>query len=85
MNAAAGREITVNATGAVAALLGDVGAPASIMRGFAIIARCAGLVGHVHEEQAQPAMQAIWHAAEAAVPYVEEEKGLGDSTHQDYP
>lgn len=69
VNAAAGREITVNATGAVAALLGDVGVPASIMRGFAIIARCAGLVGHVHEEQAQPAMQAIWHAAEAAVPY----------------
>ncbi len=73
VDAAAGRHLTVNATGAVAALLGDCGVPASIMRGFAIIARCAGLVGHIHEEQQRPAMQAIWHAAGAAVPYTGEE------------
>jgi citrate synthase len=39
------------------------------MRGFAILARCAGLVGHVHEEQRRPAMRALWEAAERAVPY----------------
>jgi citrate synthase len=39
------------------------------MRGFAILARCAGLVAHVCEEQQQPAMRAIWDAAEGAVPY----------------
>jgi len=33
------------------------------------IARCAGLVGHAYEESANPAMRAIWEAAEKAVPY----------------
>ena len=46
-----GKHVTINATGAIAAILLDAGAPAEILRGFAVIARCAGLVGHVHEEQ----------------------------------
>ncbi len=69
IDAALGRHLTINATGAVAAALADCGIPAGIMRGFAIIARCAGLVGHVHEEQQRPAMRTIWEAAEHAVPY----------------
>jgi citrate synthase len=64
-----GKHITINATGAIAAILGDCGLPAEIMRGFAVLARCAGLVGHAHEEQHKPAMRAIWQAAERAVPY----------------
>ena len=64
-----GKHITINATGAIAAALGDCGVPAEIMRGFALITRCAGLVGHVHEEQHKPAMRAIWEASERAVPY----------------
>jgi citrate synthase len=64
-----GKHITLNATGAVAAVLGDCGVPRDILRGFAIIARAAGLVGHVHEEQEKPAMRAIWEAGEKAVPY----------------
>jgi citrate synthase len=66
---AAGRHVTLNATGAIAALLGDCGVPWEIMRGFALVARCAGLVGHVREEQAKPAMREIWESAERAVPY----------------
>lgn len=69
VDAASGRHVTINATGAIAAALRDAGVPAEIMRGFAVLARCAGLVGHVHEEQHRPAMRAIWEAAEAAVPY----------------
>jgi citrate synthase len=64
-----GRHITLNATGAVAALLGDCGVPFELLRGFALIARCAGLVGHVREEQERPAMRAIWESAERAIPY----------------
>ncbi len=64
-----GKHITINATGAIAAALGDCGVPAEIMRGFAIITRAAGLVGHIHEEQQKPAMRAIWEAADEAVPY----------------
>jgi citrate synthase len=69
VDAAQGRHLTINATGAIAATLLDAGVPAEIMRGFAILARCAGLVGHIHEEQRRPAMRAIWAAAEEAVPY----------------
>jgi citrate synthase len=63
------RHITLNATGAIAAVLADAQVPYEILRGVALIARCAGLVAHVHEEQQQPALRAIWHAADAAVPY----------------
>jgi citrate synthase len=69
VDAAYGKHITINATGAVAAALLDAGVPTEIMRGFAVLARCAGLVGHVLEEQQNPAMRAIWEAAERAVPY----------------
>jgi citrate synthase len=69
-----GKHITLNATGAVAAVLGDCGVPREILRGFAVIARAAGLVGHVHEEQQKPAMRAIWEAGEGAVRY-DGEKG----------
>jgi citrate synthase len=63
------RSIVVNATAAVAALIGDAGLPIAILRGIALISRCAGLVGHVREEQQTPAMRALWEGAEAAVAY----------------
>lgn len=66
---ARGRHLTVNATGAVAAALLDAGVPAEILRGFAVISRCAGLVGHIREEQEHPAMVALWTAGDDAVPY----------------
>jgi len=69
LDAAKRRHITINATGAIAALLLDAEIPAPILRGFALIARCAGLVGHLHEEQRTPAMTDMWHAVERAVPY----------------
>lgn len=56
----AGRHITINATGAVAALLGDIGIPARLMRGFAVLSRTAGLVAHIAEEQRDPSMRFIW-------------------------
>jgi citrate synthase len=73
VDAVQGRHITINATGAIAAALADADVPVEIMRGLAVLARCAGLVGHVHEEQRQPAMRAIWEAADAAVPYDEKQ------------
>lgn len=69
VDATYGRHITINATGAIAGILGDCGVPAEIARGFGLIARCAGLVGHLYEEHQKPAMRAIWEAAEGAVPY----------------
>lgn len=64
-----GRHLTINATGAIAACLADCGVPIDILRGFALISRCAGLVGHIREEQTDPATRTLWRAAERAVPY----------------
>lgn len=69
---AVGRHVPANATAAVAAVLADAGLPPEILRGIALIARCAGLVGHVREEQESPAMRALWAGAEKAA--TEEER-----------
>ena len=73
VDTAYGRHITINATGAVAAVLGEAGIPTDIMRGIAVISRAAGLVGHVREEQQEPAGRAIWDAAAGAVPYADDQ------------
>jgi citrate synthase len=69
VDAAAGRAITINATGAVAALLGEMGVATRVMRGFAVISRAAGLVAHIVEEQANPSGRFIWDTIEHAIPY----------------
>lgn len=66
----AGKPITLNATGAVAALLGEIGVATEVMRGFAVISRAAGLVAHVVEEQSSPSGRFIWDTVEHAIPYV---------------
>ncbi len=66
----AGRPITINATGSVAALLGEIGVPSNVMRGFAVISRAAGLVAHIVEEQKDPSGRFIWDTVEHAIPFV---------------
>ncbi|MBM3540469.1 MAG: citryl-CoA lyase [Alphaproteobacteria bacterium] len=66
---AAGRHITINATGAIAAVLSEIGIEPEIMRGLAVISRAAGLVAHIREEQRDPTLRAVWRAAETAVPH----------------
>jgi citrate synthase len=72
VDAAFGRRITINATGAVAALLGEIGVRTDVMRGFAVISRAAGLVSHVAEEQRCPSGRFIWETVEASIPFVAE-------------
>jgi len=69
-----GRHLTINATGAIAALLGEIGIPQPIMRGIAVISRAAGLVGHVWEERQRPSARFIWETVEHAVAYDGEAK-----------
>jgi citrate synthase len=65
-----GKHLTINATGAVGALLGEIGIPAGVMRGVAVVSRSAGLVAHIAEEQRSPSMRYMWESVEEAVPYV---------------
>lgn len=67
-----GKHITINATGAIAAILSEIGVPWNIMRGFAIVSRSAGLVGHIREEAESPAARYIWDMAEHEIPYTGE-------------
>jgi len=71
-----GKHLTINATGAIAALLGEIDFPASVMRGVAVISRSAGLVAHIAEEQQTPSMRYMWEMVEEGVPY-DAEPGAG--------
>jgi citrate synthase len=64
-----GKHLTINATGAIAALLGEIEFPAPVMRGVAVISRSAGLVAHIAEEQQTPSMRFMWELVEEGVPY----------------
>jgi citrate synthase len=68
--AASGRALPVNVDGASGALLTGIGLPWQACRGIAIVARAAGLVGHIWDEYRHPAAAAMWAAAERAVPYL---------------
>jgi citrate synthase len=66
---ASGKNIVINVNAAIGAVLLEAGIPPAIARGFNLIARCAGLVGHLLEEQSEPAGYHIWKTADEAVPY----------------
>ena len=49
-----GRDLRLNVSAAIPAVLLDVGFPAEALKGVPILARCAGLIGHLTEELARP-------------------------------
>lgn len=65
------RVLPINADGAIAAVLSDAGFPWQICRGFAIVARAAGLVGHVRDELASPIASDVWALVEDRTEYVD--------------
>lgn len=70
-----GRHITINVTGAAAAVLAEIGIPREIMRGVAVVSRAAGLVGHIHEEQSEPSGRRIWDVVEHTIAYESRKDG----------
>ncbi len=49
-----GRTLPLNGAGTCGAALADLGLPVDLLRGFALLARAAGLLGHLAEEQRHP-------------------------------
>ena len=49
-----GRTLPLNGAGTSGAALADLGLPPELLRGFALLARTAGLLGHLAEEQRHP-------------------------------
>ena len=69
-----GKHITINATGAIGALLLEIGLEPGVMRGLAVVSRASGLIGHVVEEHRTHAARAIWAFAEHQIPYEAEQE-----------
>jgi citrate synthase len=69
-DAAYGRRLPVNANGACAAVVSDLGLDWRIARGIVAISRCVGIVGHLNEELRRPIGRRLWEQADALVEYV---------------
>lgn len=62
-----GEPLTLNATGAIGALLGELGLPWQAGRGIGVMARAVGLVGHVLDEMEQPMAAELWYRVDDEV------------------
>jgi citrate synthase len=67
-----GRRLPLNGAGVCGAALADLGLPVELLRGVALIARAAGLVGQLAEEREHPAAMRMYteidgHAVEAPI------------------
>ena len=49
-----GRTLPLNGAGVAGAALADIGLPPELLRGVALLARAAGLLGHIAEELRNP-------------------------------
>ncbi|HEX5187942.1 MAG TPA: citryl-CoA lyase [Streptosporangiaceae bacterium] len=64
-----GRTLPLNGAGTCGAALADLGLPADLLRGFALLARTAGLLGHLAEEQRRPVGMDIYRSIEHHTQY----------------
>ncbi len=62
-----GKQLPCNATGAIGAIACEFGFPWKIIRGFGVMARAIGLVGHILEETEDPMGVEIWQRVEKEV------------------
>ena len=65
-----GRQLPVNGAGVAGAALADLGFPAPLLRGFALLARTAGLLGHLAEEMQSPIGMRLYREVDERAKYV---------------
>jgi citrate synthase len=64
-----GKQLAINVSGAIPAVLLDVGYPLGALKGIPLLARTASLVAHLLEEQLRPIGFVMSHAAAEAIQY----------------
>jgi citrate synthase len=65
--AVSGRRLPINGAGVAGAALADLGFAWQILRGFALLARTAGLLGHLTEEMRRPLGLPLWKAIDRRI------------------
>jgi citrate synthase len=70
--AASGKNLPINGAGAAGAALADLGFSPGVSRGFALLARAAGLVGHLAEESERPLGLRLWMEVDARADAVDD-------------
>ncbi|MEU8075641.1 citryl-CoA lyase [Catellatospora citrea] len=65
-----GRTLPLNGAGVCGAALADLGLPIALLRGFALLARTAGLLGHLAEEQRSPIGMDVYLSVDRNATYV---------------
>jgi citrate synthase len=65
-----GRTLPLNGAGTCGAVLADLELPLGLLRGFALLARAAGLLGQIAEEQRTPIANDIYMAVDRNTSYV---------------
>jgi citrate synthase len=73
--AISGRRLPINGAGAAGAALADMGLPAEAARGFALLARTAGLIGHLAEEAERPLGMPLYREIDRRMIYEPDEGG----------
>ena len=66
-----GRTLPLNGAGVCGAALADLGLPVELLRGFALLARAAGLLGQIAEERRRPIGMDAYLAVDRNAVYVE--------------
>jgi citrate synthase len=64
-----GRELPINGAGVAGAALADLGLPTALLRGFALLARTAGLLGHLAEEMQSPIGMRLYREVDERAKY----------------
>ena len=64
-----GRRLPLNGAGVCGAALADLGLPTDLLRGFALLARAAGLLGHLAEERRRPIGMEIYRTVDRNAVY----------------
>ncbi|HEY5272504.1 MAG TPA: citryl-CoA lyase [Acidimicrobiales bacterium] len=65
------KTLPLNGAGVSGAALADVGIPLELLRGTVLLARCAGLLGHIAEEIRNPIANSIYMAVDRNAEYIE--------------
>ncbi len=71
-----GRRLPLNGAGVCGAALADLGLPVELLRGFALLARAAGLLGQLAEERRRPVGMDVYLAVDRGAYYVPPGPGL---------